>query len=470
MMLPTDPLQWAITTYREDSRNRSYRIFQQYADGEQGGFKSPVEIPKELRPTYDAVTYNRCASVIDAMADRIMVEGFNEAGGGSAQDAINLWHENRMDKREGEVNQEALTAGDGYVIVWPHPISGRPTIWPQNADQLRVLYDEEQPGLVTLATKMWKRDDNYIQLNVYLPDRLEKYITMQPYRSGALPRESNDFERYQPDGDLTWPLRYDWYRDQLPSIPVFHFANNARTGQYGRSELKDVIPLQDGLNNTLAITMVVTGQQGFPLRHVEGYEPETDLATGQKKQLSVPIGGILGFPDANTKVGQFDAAQLQQLISVGESFDLMISRVSRVPVHYLGLTSNFPSGESLKTADAPFVAKLDDRARAFGNVWEDVMTLALRMAGVEITYELEAVYASTAPRSEMEELQAAILKKQVGFSTEEILRDLGKSDKDIAQMQADKQAAIDRAQAAFDAGTVGNPDFGNQPANQGAVA
>jgi hypothetical protein len=463
-MLPTDPLAWAITQYREDRRNTTYKRYHDYADGAQGLTFATPKFQQTFGPLYDALTYNRSASVIDAIADRLMVESFNLRGGGSADPAIALWHDNRMDKREGEVNQEALTAGDGYVIVWPHPQSGQPVIWPQDAACVRVLYDDEQPGLIILATKLWRTTDNFLRLNVYLPDRLEKYISGNTYRTGTLPPSATVFEQHKPEGDLQWPLRYDWFREQAVNIPVFHFANNARTGHYGRSELKDVIPLQDGLNKALADLMIVAETAGFPQRWVTGHTPTNDPATGLPQKVDMGADKILGFGDADVRVGQFDVAPLPQLIAVGEAFDLMIARVSRVPVHYLGLTSNFPSGESLKTAEAPFVKKLQDRIRAYGNVWEDVMTLAMRMDGIDIAPEIEAVYESPEPRSEMEELQAATLKKQIGYSLEQILRDMGKNESEIAVIMKDKAAALERQQALFDGGNLGNPDTGQAAA------
>src|SRR4029079_2306857 len=78
------------------------------------------------------------------------------------------------------------------------------------------------------------------------------------------------FEPYQPDGDLSWPLGYDWFVDGKQNIPVMHFANNARTGRYGRSELRDVIPLQDGINYAVALLMSSAEHEGYKQKWAAG--------------------------------------------------------------------------------------------------------------------------------------------------------------------------------------------------------
>ena len=460
MPLPADPLAWAIKRFRDGEQMNQYARYEAYYAGDQDLSFATPKFEQAFGRLFQAFSYNRSASVVDAIADRLRITGFQAANEqGDAQAAQDLWDANRMDKREGEVNVESLAEGDAYVITWPHPDTGLPVIWPQDARCVRVLYDDEQPGLVILAAKLWRQDDDSLRLNLFFPDRLEKYITRNKWK-GTYPQSAAAFERYQPEGDLAWPLVYDWFRPNQPSIPVHHFGNNARTGRYGRSELADVIPLQDALNKTLSDLIVASEFSAYRQKWATGVKPAKDPATGRAvPPWDVGADRILGAEAEGASFGTFDSSDLNQMIATCNMFDLAIARVSRVPVHYLGLSSDFPSGESLKTAEAPFVKKVVDRQTAFGNVWEDAMTLALRMQGIDLTFQLEAVYESAEPRSEMEKATLFETWRRGGLSVPSSLRMIGESEHDIALAQQESEAEIERARRAFDAGEV---DLGDQ--------
>jgi hypothetical protein len=448
MTIPADAVKWATDRFKDTERATDYATYAAYYDGDQSLRFASAKLAASLRGIFDALTYNRCAPVVDAIADRIHLTGFVDPGGASVTAANNLWAENRMDKREGEINAEALTEGDGYAIVWPSVVTGRPTIWPEEAKNVRVLWDDEQPGLIVMAVKYWIDSNGYGRLNLYLPDRLEKYITAQKQQGTP---NANGFERYQPDTDLTWPLRYAWFREGAQNVPVFHFGNNARTGRYGRSELKDVIPLQDGLNATLAKLMAASEDAGSPRIAITGWTPRKNEVTGQfedpfkvvRKPWETVDDKIGAFPNAETTVSQLPTIDLTQLIALSAAFDLMVARVSRIPVHYLGLTADFPSGEALKTAEAPFVRKVEDRQTAFGNVWEDAMNLALRQTGMNLTFQLDARYEPAEPRSDKEQADLAVQYGLAGMPLAAILRlALGLDEDEVAKVLAEADALV----------------------------
>lgn len=451
-MIPADPVKWAITAFRDD-RSRDYRVYLDYYQG-----KHVVTVPSDVADPWlyllRGATYNRCDSVVDSIADRLTITGFRQANGsGTVQPADDLWRVNRMDKGEGEVNQEALMSGDAYAIVWPDFETGVPTIFPQVAAELRVLYDDERRNRIVLAAKLWTTDEGYVRLNIYHADRLEKYVTTSKVRSGV-PGSPGAFTRYQePNIDLAWPLRYGWFVEQRPNIPVFHFANNARTGRYGYSELRNVIPLQDDIN--AAVRKLLLGAE----LSADRQKWATGIALDPARPVRLGVDRIVGTDIPDARFGTFDATDLNQFIGTINQFDLMIARTARVPIHHIVPSGTFPSGESLKTAESPFVAKVKDRQVAFGNVWEDLMTLALRMQGMSTTAELEAVYEPAAPRSDTERATLAVAYHTAGFPLAAICRMIDLSQEDIDLIIEEQDAAVERARAAFDAG---EQQFGNE--------
>ncbi len=224
-------------------------------------------------------------------------------------------------------------------------------------------------------------------------------------------------------------------------MPVFHFANNAGLGKFGKSELADVIPLQDALNKSITDMLVAMEYVALPQRWATGLEVDIDPIPGKPRVPFTPgVERIWTVGDENVRFGQFDAANLQQFLGVSNDFRAEIARVSGTPFHYLMLEQGaWPSGEAMKTAEARFLAKVQDRMASFGNSWEDVMRLALRMKGLG-EGRLSTQWKDPAPKSEKEHVDSLLVKQQLGVPQEQLWREAGYSDEDIEAMKEQAQA------------------------------
>lgn len=399
-----------------------------------------------------AFSDNLCAVIVDTVADRLQVTGFaSEDGAASVSEAADvIWRLNRMDRRSGETHIEALRAGDAYLIVWPDA-NGAPRLYPQAGHLCAVEYADEMPGEIIRAAKCWQDSLKRWRMNLYYPDRIEKYAT-EPATSADFPSGIGVFKPFNLDGEA-WPLL-----NPYEQVPIFHFANNASTGSLGRSELADVIPLQDGLNKSVTDMLVAMEFVALPQRWITGLEVENDELTGQPKALFVPGADRIwnvAAPDA--RFGQFDSANLGMFVTVQEAFRVELARVSRTPLHHLMPTaSSFPSGEAMKTAEQPLLAKIKDRELAWGNVWEDVMQFALQINGVQ-TESLICNWRDPAPRNERDQAETLLLKQQLGVSDAQLLREAGYTEEQIvafAVERAAQPAALGtQLLTAFDRGT-----------------
>lgn len=450
---PADALEWAVAATNDGNLATRYDKYAAYYDGDHDlSFASP-KYETAFGRLFRNFSYNRCAAVVDAHADRLFVESFDcaEESDDAVEEAARLiWQANRMDRRQDEVYTESLMMGDAYLLVWPDPETGMPTLWPQRARDVRVRYSDETPGLVTMASKAWRTDDDRIRLNVYLPDRIERYVTDGTRKPGQ-PLEARLFVAW--DGDRTGPVVANPYG----TVPMFAFANNARTGEMGRSELRDILPLQNALNKSLMDLMVTQEFAAFSQKVIIGIETDPDpyasadpiAAAGNEQQLrnfALGVDRILTIADPAAKIAEFSAAALQQFTEVAEAWDTRISRTSKVPVHYLSLSGSFPSGRALRTAEAPFVAKLEDRQRAFGNVWEDAMRLALRIAGVQPPMgEFSVVWRSAAPMAEEDSWDIVLQMVAAGIPVEVAVKEeLGWDDDQVMRLAG----ALESARAA----------------------
>jgi hypothetical protein len=397
---------------------------------------------------------NLCPAICDAIRDKLRITGFgvDDAGAQSAgfsplnerdksrtlnQTIDRIWSNNAMPTRAGELHKEAVKNGDAYAIVWPNE-AGEVTIYPNPAASCTVVYDEESPGKIRWAAKYWKTETKHTRINLFYPDRIEKYISAKPsdlwlpdakefvpfVQSYAFTRESAD--QLTPEGVTPNPYGV---------VPVFHFANNADVGRCGISELEAAIPVQDGLNKSVLDMLVAMEFCAYRQRWAAGIEIEYDAEGNPQEPFTAGIDHLWITQNPNARFGDFEAANLDQFLKVKDSFRIDMASVTGTPLYYLmPHTKGFPSGESLRKAETRFLAKVRDRQQSFGQVWAALMSFALVLTGHDRRIRLITDWEDPAPMEEREFLQNILLKKRIGISDEQALREAGYGDADIALM------------------------------------
>ncbi len=438
-----DVLAWAVAALRDADRNRRYALVDRYYRGDQDLAFATPKFESAFGRLFEAFAYNRCAAVVDAHADRLHVEGFAATDPSHGEAAKRIWDRNRMDKRQGQLYTESLTSGDGYLLVWPDERTGLSTLWPQRAVNVRVRYDDEQPGRVVAAAKAWTKRDGRVRLNTYEPEKIRRFVARaKTAAASGVPVAASSFAAFDEDGGAAE------FENPYRVVPIVPFPNNASITEEGVSELRVVVPEQDALNYTLTAMMVAIELAAVSQKVILGLDnpppvidpitgglvidPATGLPVdpmaGPLAKFQFGVDRILTISGKDAKVAEFSPANLAQFLAVAEFFDTTVSRVSKVPVHYLSLSGGFPSGRALRTAEAPFVAKLEDRQRALGNGVEDALSLALRIDGVaepDGGFGLSTLWRSAAPMSAEDDWDLALQKVGVGLPLEQVLRELG---------------------------------------------
>lgn len=434
MTLPEEPLKWAVDAFK-DGRNTRYATYQQYVDGMQPLAFASAKFRSAFGQLFEAFAYNRCASVVDAYANRLRVTGFGADDDTAAQVAQEIWDQNRMDVREGHAEADQLALGDSYVIVEKHPASGNIQMWIQDPRFIRVHYGDDVPGELDLATKIWIDEASYCHLNLYFKDRIEKYISTNRAPSGV-PTSTSSFRLAEIEGEPNpVPL------DVGDTVPVFHFANNGRTNAYGISELRGVIPLQDAINKTLMDTLVAMEFAAFPQRIMIGVDtPQTDEEKALFARFEAGMTRLWAMNNPNAKIAEFSAVNITQYLDVVEFWDKAIARVSKVPVHFLGMNGDFPSGRALRIAESPFTSKVEDYQRANGQTWADAQRYGLRLRKIETKPgAIRVNWASAASISEEDQLDLDTEKKQIGYPFAAILRERGTEPDQIEKIMDEKR-------------------------------
>ncbi len=414
-------------------RQSMYRTFTAYYNGQHRLAFASEKFRSAFGRLFFQFADNLMPTIVDTVADRMIVIDFDteQGGAGLGKAAWKLWMDQRMQRRSGELHAETFRSGDGYVIVWPDPDSGGACIYPQLSEQMTVFYDNEVPGKMLWGAKSWQNPDQFVRLNMYYPDRLEKWITTR--KMAAMPLKTLFWTEFKEPGE-TWPLVNPWGK-----VPVFHFVNNAPPGKFGKSELKDALPLQDALNKSVIDMLVAMEYVALPQRYATGIETEIDEATNLPILPFQPsVDRLWLSADKDVRFGEFGAANLDQLLRVQNDLRLEIARVSRTPLHYMMPPEVAPSGEALKVLEDPLVKKVIDRQGSFGDVWSDAVVLALRMNGqAEESDQVSVKWANPAPKSGLEDAQTQQIKQVIGVSRRQILYEMGYNETVINEMEAD---------------------------------
>ena len=460
-MASAGDISWAIGAFRDDQKLDRYKRARTYYFGNQPSPFNRERMKTIFRGLFEDVKDNLCPAVVDSIIDRLQVTGFSSSEtqepNPQTRAAWDLWQRNQMDLRSQEVHREALLTGDGYVLVWPDK-NLQAVMWPQLAHEIAVMYDPDRPGVLKLAAKMWIADeDRRLRLNLYYPDRIEKFQSIQKPENSSTWAQTNLTERdFEPipaseqagvgTGVLGDPSVVP---NPYGRVPIFHFANK-RFQSPGISELTDVYPLQDALNKAMTDLLVAMEFSSYRQRWVTGLDVGELDDSGRPKHPPFNHGAdkILAASSIETQFGEFAATDLTQFLEVHENLRSEIARVSGTPLHYLFITrGDFPSGEAMKSAEARFTKKVIDRQINFGNTWEDAVAFGMQIDGDELppNYRLSTNWTDASPTTPREIAETMLMKKALGVSERELLKELGYDEQLIEQMlkeNAEREALV----------------------------
>ena len=340
-----------------------YTAYFNYYDGDQPLRYSTKRLEEAFEQKMVKFRQNWCAVVINAVMDRMELFGWTTADETTNNLLSELWSSSGLSLESNEVHESALICGESFLIGWQD--EGHPLEFYYNDPRCcTVFYDDDHPRQKTFAAKWWDADDG-CHIVLYYPDRLEKYFA-RGRKMVEIDDKVGGFRIFQLDVTETNPYGV---------IPVFHFRNSLRTI---KSDLKNVVELQDAINKLLCDMMVTAEFSAFPARYVIS---NTDI-----QQLKNNPGQIWDLPGSiegqqSTQVGTLEAANLGNYSSQISDLASSIAIITNTPKHYFEKTNSQISGEALITMEAPLVKKVEQKRELFGDVWQDVAVFALLVSG-----------------------------------------------------------------------------------------
>lgn len=409
------------------NRAPGYLHFEAYYNGDHGMRFATAEHKAAFAKVFGKYAENFCGLVVDAVEERLDVEGFRipkPADGDTPADpdaidpdAWRIWQDNQMDAESQIAHTEALVKGIVYVLVSPFAAERVANRSPKiTVEDPCETFVELRPGTRDRLVGLKRWTDNADQrtyATLYFPDRIEKWQTKtrawgNQHGHGVV-SFADDWERRTVPGEA-WPLRHS-----LGVVPLIPLVNRPRLRGEGRSEISDIIPIQDAINKLAIDELVTSDTASFPQKWATGVEIPNDPQTGKAVEAyQSAVDRFMSTTAADAKFGQFPAAELKGYIEAIAQKIQSVASISRTPYHYfLQHGGQPPSGESLKSSETGLVRKARRKMRHFGEGWEEVIRLAflaLEDARGEVL-DGETEWANPESQTEAEHIDALIKKR-----------------------------------------------------------
>lgn len=253
-------------------------------------------------------------------------------------------------------------------------------------------------------------------------------------------------ERLSPGGGRSrvteiWTSRgwWRWLDEQLVGfggnslgrVPVVHLQNAAGPFAYdGASEVEVLMPLQDELNTRLSDRAYRLAQQSFRMylaKNVESFGPDAPPAPGRYWTTTNPdaeiveLGGVAHSPSEDVHIAE-----------IREAMD----RVSGVPPVAAGAIrnriGNLTSAAALRVTLMSLLSRTERKRALYGGAIEGMCQMALEWldaAGAFATTlgerRVELQWPSALPENDVEKLEEAKMKVELGVGKEVVLKELG---------------------------------------------
>lgn len=438
MALNLSPDQWRDRLMKaHDSDLPMLREHDAYYEGNQPLSYMAPELLREMNERMRQLVINWPRLVVDALEERLDVEGFRFSDNAEADDELwGIWQANDLDEESQLAHVDALALRRSFVIVGANEADeANPLI---TVESPLEVYAERDPRTrqVVAAIKRWTEDvtpsKSVDHATLYLPNLTMWYV--------------KERDSWVTDPDMEPDVH------NLDRPPVEPLVNRARVRDRGGvSELKDVIPVSDALCKVATDMMVSAEFHAIPRRWAAGLSEEdfTDPDGRKISKLAARVGALWLSENPETKFGQFAEADLANFHNTINALARVVSGLTGLPPHFLGYVGGEPiSADAIRASEARLVKRAERRQRAFGGSWERVMRLAMHFRGD--TLPANAARLETIWRDASTPTLAASADAVTKLHTENLLPDemawemMGFSQTQIARMIDMQQRQADR--------------------------
>jgi hypothetical protein len=372
---------------KHDAEIPELEALDQYYEGTQGLSYMHPEIFAEVRDRIHPVIIYWAQMAIDAIVERLRVQGFKTGDDDLDAELHRVWITNDMDLGFGMAMTDAVVMRRSYISVGTNesdPLT--PLVVPESPLE---LYAESDPRTRKMRAALRRTAD-------YSPEGgvAARYATL-----------------YLPDRTIWCTFNGGWREDRrdvhgLGEVPIAPLVNRPRTRsavkhprstameRVGRSDIDAIRPLVDGASKLATDMMVAAEFVAIPLRALFGVGPGDfhDEQGNPMTPLKAMLGRLLTIPDEDVKAFEFAAAQLTGFTGSLDALAKLVASVTGLPPHYLGMSSDNPaSAEAITGSESRMATKAERKQDPFGAGARQVVRLVRRFQTGEWDPDVDTV-------------------------------------------------------------------------------
>jgi hypothetical protein len=428
-----------------------------YYDGDQ----PLMYTAKRLRDIFEGLDLasfveNWCAVIVDAANDRINLQGITVQEEGADAKLQQIWELESVALEADDAHEAALVIGESYIIAWQDEEEAQPTVVYNDPRTVHLFYEPSNPKKKWYGAKWYVDVEDRLRVTLYYTDRLEYYASERKADSVTSVKHMKPFSPLGEVDEDDNPLHV--YPHDLEEVPIFHFRLERRKV---KGSLVNAIPMQNAINKLITDMMVSAEFGAFPQRWVITDAEVSNLKNAPDELWWIPAGdGVM----QGAQVGQFNATDLSNFIRAVDHLASATAIITRTPKHYLFQQGGDPSGESLIAMEAPLNKRCADYIMRFEPVWRELGTFLLKLLGSKVDVTKVMVDfedpATIQPKTQAEVLK---MRKDAGIPLKTLLRDEGKDNAYLDQMDQDKKEEQDQARDSLGVALARSIREANQP-------
>jgi hypothetical protein len=392
----------------------------------------PASAPEQVRAMARIARVNMCAIVVDTLAQSTFVDGFRSREESENEEIWSAWQANRLDARQTGIHRAAFAYGASYAVVLPG--DSEPVLRGVSPRALTAVYGEDPDwpmwALERLGRGLWRLYD----------DEAVYYLSVKEPRFGVKGGEFDFIERRDHGLGVTPVIRFLDAHDLDSEDEVE--ADLAVSGDSSVMALGQVAPLfalQDQIDLTTFGLLVAQHYSAFRQRYILGW-----VAQDETEKMMASASQLWTFEDTvdeegnEIRIGEFSQTDLKGYIDSRDATLRHAAALSQTPVHELTGTLINMAAEALAAAEAGKDRKVNERQTLLGESHEQMMWLAGRAKGVDVSEDAQVVWRDTSARAFAATVDAlGKLVQMLGIPPQELWERVpGATRQDVARWKA----------------------------------
>jgi hypothetical protein len=287
-----------------------------------------------------------------------------------------------------------------------------------------MFYNPDRPKVKSFAAKQWVGDDDKTYLNLYYPDRTERYVS----DSGKTDDSFSLIEVVPNEDEI---------------IPVFHFREARRVI---KGELDPAtVSILDAINKLFSDLMVAAEFEAFKTKVIISQVDPGDIKLGPDMKLWLPARESEG---EDTKIVELGGSTLENFLKPIQDLATTLAIHTNTPKHlFMNLGANI-SGEALIVEESALVKKVKSKQKAYNPVWKEFASYLLLLEGIKVDpNDITTVWDKVETVLPLSEAQVMQIERSAGIPITTIVRRAGWGEEEITQLESDLKEEAKTKQA-----------------------